>query len=169
MPSSAPLLLSEERWEANPTTLPDIFQALDQGRIQPLCFFRRDPVGYDRLLLLITEELIELNTAWGDKMTPPMIERTARTIIRDYPHLTPDDIRLFAERACSARYGHSYGALSPATILSWLGDYTLEREQAIEEEAYAEHQALKEQRHYTDAQHNQYWSKLLRQSKLPAP
>lgn len=129
---------------AQPVDVRGIVALIDQGETRLLSWHRR--VNEEHLKLCIAEILIDMFEFYGSDPKQAMMYMRVllpRMISRFY-HLTPEDIRLFVERACCGEYGKCYGALTPSVVMEWLGMYSANRFSEIESAEVSRHNMLKE-------------------------
>lgn len=115
---------------------------IDSEETMPIAWHRRH--NGEMAERFVCMALIDLFEAYGisERDALGRIRFVLGRITRDYYHLTPEDIKLFVERAISGDYGKCYGTLSPAVVLEWLGRYSSNRFDEIEGLAQARHYSL---------------------------
>ena len=124
--------MATTRWSLSLLT-----SSLERGEVSQISYHNRH--NPDLLRLVISETLNKLNQFYGSPIAPEVILRLSGLVIEEFWTLTPEDIEIFVREAMAGRYGQTYGALTPPTILQWLHAYRYKRDETIEEASYMEH------------------------------
>lgn len=143
MPSSGKSLTLSSL-SAPPPSLRELSRGIDEGTILPLCSAGWLPEDRTFLSIQIASILADLSEWYGATIGVSQLPALAEMIIRSYPHMYVDDLRIFADEAKRCAYGKLYGSLSPHTVMEWLAQYWHKRSAHMEEEAYSEHLSRKE-------------------------
>lgn len=113
----------------------------------------------------LTVQLFDLSEYCGckDKLTNRQLEQCADIIVSGYGWMKVSEVMLFLVRFKAARYGRFYGSVDPMVILSALGDFACERQ-----EAYFRHEQEERRRKAEeDATHCVTWDEYRTMKGLP--
>lgn len=135
---------------APPPSLRELSRGIDAGVIVSLCSAGWLPEDRKYLTIQIASILAELSEWYGATISVAQLPSLSETIIRAYPHMYVDDLRIFVEEAKKGTYGKVYGSLAPHIVMEWLAEYWKARSWVMEEDAYSAHLSQKEAPHYDD-------------------
>lgn len=138
-----------ERLKSNdnqPSSVTAIVALIDRRETEPLVWHSK--INKDMLNLCLAEILIDLFEFYGvdHKQAMRSIQLLLPRLVKTYYHLTPEDIRLFVDRACAGEYGKCYGQLTPSVLMEWLNTYSANRFCEIDAIGISEHNIIKEGR-----------------------
>lgn len=130
--------------DSPPPSLSQLSQAMEKGTVPSLSEAAFDPQDRAVLTIQIAAIIADLSQWHSASIALSQIPPLASLIIRAYPHMYVDDLRLFADQAKRGDFGKVYGAFAPSTLMDWLAEYWRRRSWILEEEAYAAHLSRKE-------------------------